>query len=154
MVSPKMRKAASSRPTKTIIGWREYVAFHELGIDRIKAKIDTGARSSALHAWKITPTEVDGVACVAFEVHPLQRNNKVSLPCLAPIVARRQVTSSSGHSEDRYVIETKLGIGGKAYRVELSLTNRDTMGFRLLLGRTAVRRHFLVDPGRSFLVSK
>lgn len=155
MLGPTNRKRNTRRTKRAqlpVAGWREYVGFPELGIDQLKAKIDTGARSSALHAWNITPIEVDGAQWVAFEVHPLQRNNKVTVHCRAPLTAKRRVTSSSGHSEHRYVIETALRIGDRVYPVELSLTNRDAMGFRLLLGRTAIRGRFLVDAGRSYLV--
>jgi ribosomal protein S6--L-glutamate ligase len=139
---PQIENATLAVPNSPSFLWR----------DQLKAKIDTGARSSALHAWNITPIEVDGAQWVAFEVHPLQRNNKVTVHCRAPLTAKRRVTSSSGHSEHRYVIETALRIGDRVYPVELSLTNRDAMGFRLLLGRTAIRGRFLVDAGRSYLV--
>lgn len=150
-VSKHRQKQRKSRRPVDTVGWREYVSLPELGVDRIKAKIDTGARSSALHAWNVVPFEKDGCPWVTFDVHPLQRNNKVILSCRAPLTTRRFVTSSSGHREIRFVVGTKLRIGTKNFPIELTLTNRDAMGFRLLLGRTAIRRKFLVNPSKSYL---
>jgi hypothetical protein len=153
---PKRRAKRHAKPRveKTVIGWREWVALPGLGVERIKAKIDTGARTSALHAWNIRPFERQGAPWVRFEVHPVQRNNRIILSCAAPVVDRREVRSSSGHREIRYVVATALDIGGDRRDIELTLTKRDEMGFRLLLGRTALRGHHLVDPGRSYRTGK
>jgi hypothetical protein len=135
-------------------GWREWVALPALGVDRIKAKLDTGARSSAVHAWDIAPHAVDGETWVAFTLHPLQRNDRVRKECLARVVDRRYVTNSGGGRERRYVIETLLRIGELEWPIELTITNRDEMGFRMLIGRTAMTGRLIVDPSRSYLIGK
>ena len=136
---------------KLTIGWREWVSFPDFGIDKIKAKIDTGARSSSLHAWKIRPFQKDGVDWVRFELHPLQRTNKITCQCEARVIEQRKIKSSSGHETLRYIISSKVVMGNISWPIELALGNRDAMGFRLLLGRTAVRNRFLVDAGHSYL---
>lgn len=141
------------RPKK-IISWREWVRLPDLDVGRIKAKIDTGARTSALHAYKITPFTKDGAAYVRFIVHPLQRSNTPEITCVALVIDHRGVTDSGGRREQRYVIRTMLKLGKSAWPIELTLTNRDQMGFRMLIGRQALRRRYLVDPGRSFIVRK
>ncbi|HSX20975.1 MAG TPA: RimK/LysX family protein [Gammaproteobacteria bacterium] len=136
---------------KQIIGWREWVAFPDLGIEKIKAKIDTGARSSALHAYDIQVYKTKtGKVRAKFFVHPLQKNSKCSIPCHADVIDQRYVKSSSGQKELRTTILTNLLLGAQTWPIEITLTNRDSMGFRLLIGRTALRRKFLVDPQRSF----
>jgi hypothetical protein len=142
------------RRQKSVIGWREFVSLPDFPVDRIKAKIDTGARSSAIHAWNICLLENDGRLWISFNVHPIQRNNQYCISCVAPLVGKRLVTSSNGHREERLIVKTTLGVGSIRQPIELSLTNRDSMGFRLLLGRTAVRRHFIVDAGRSYLMER
>ena len=138
---------------KQIIGWREWVAFPELGIEKIKAKIDTGARSSALHAYDIETYKTRaGKRKVKFCVHPLQKNSKVIVDCHASVIDQRIIKSSSGQKELRTTILSILNMGDAQWPIELTLTNRDTMGFRLLIGRTAIKRQFLVDPQRSFLM--
>ncbi len=140
---------------KQIIGWREWVAFPDLPIDQIKAKIDTGARSSALHAYNIEFYKTkNGKSRVKFIVHPLQKNMKHAIQCHADVVDERYVKSSSGQQELRATILTTLKMGDETWPIELTLTNRDNMGFRLLIGRTALRKKFLVDPQRSFLLDK
>lgn len=137
---------------KQIIGWREWVSFPELGIDKIKAKIDTGARSSALHAYNIETYKTNtGKMRVRFVVHPLQKNNHLIVACHADLIDQRLVKSSSGQKELRTTILANLKMGEQDWPIEITLTNRDTMGFRLLIGRTAIKRKFLVDPQRSFL---
>ena len=139
---------------KREIGWREWVAMPELGIRRIKAKIDTGARTGALHAWNIVPVRRKGVRWVKFTVHPEQRNNRYSIACKARLKDMRLVRASSGHAERRYVIETVVALGDRLWPIELTLTDRDKMGFRLLLGRASVRGAFLVNPGKSYLMGR
>lgn len=136
---------------KPMLGWREWVALPELKLARIKAKIDTGARSSALHAFAIEPYRKGGQRWVMFGIHPLQKNSDVAIECHAPVVDRRIVTDSGGHKQRRYVIETQLVLGQSAIRAEMTLTNRDTMRFRMLLGRTAMDARFVIDPGASYL---
>ena len=139
---------------KRIIGWREWLAMPSLGIDRIKAKIDTGARTSALHAYDLESFCKDGAPWVRFTVHPLQRSKKQGLTCAAPVVDQRDVTSSTGHRETRYVIVVEISLGGESWPIEISLADRDEMGFRMLLGRTAVEGRMIVDPDRSYVMGR
>lgn len=131
-------------------GWREWCALPDLGIPAIKAKVDTGAKTSALHTFKIEPFSEDGVDYVRFWVHPLQRSEKVVCVCVAVIKDERNVTDSGGHQEMRYIIETQLLIGDKRWPIEMSLTNRDSMRFRMLLGRSAIFENTVVDPSASY----
>jgi hypothetical protein len=145
------RRVSRPKPPRTWVGWREWVALPDLGLERLKAKVDTGAATSALHAIHIRRFTEDGRPRVRFDVHPEQRRTDVSRHCVADVIDERVITSSNGHRERRLVIRTRLVIGGVRYPVELTLTNRDTMGFRLLIGRRAMRHRLLVDPGASFL---
>lgn len=135
------------------IGWREWLALPELGVPGLKAKVDTGARSSALHAFDVELIERQGSARVRFKIHPLQRNSIEVITAEADLVDQRTVRSSGGHEQLRPVIHTVVKLGEWQWSIELTLTNRDVMGFRMLLGRQAIRQRFLVDPGRSFLQS-
>lgn len=139
--------------TKAVIGWREWVGLPDLGVDRIKAKIDTGARTSAIHAFEIVPFERNGEKYVGFSLHPVQHRRFPVVNCEARVIDERTVTSSNGEREKRYVVETGIKLGEEVWPIELTLTNRDEMGFRMLLGRRAVRRRFVVDPGSSFKLS-
>ncbi|MGJ3251340.1 MAG: ATP-dependent zinc protease family protein [Elainellaceae cyanobacterium] len=139
-----------SRP---IIGWREWIALPELDISTIKAKIDTGARSSALHAYDIEPFEREGKSMVRFKVHPYQRDIHHVVAAEAEIFDKRHVRNSGGHAELRLVILTPVRLNGIEWSIELTLTNRDVMGFRMLLGRQAVRERFLIDASRSYIQS-
>lgn len=139
---------------KKIIGWREWVKLPDFGVKRIKAKMDTGARTSALHAFKVTPFTRDGAAYVRFALHPVQRQSTPEIPCVARVIDQRRITDSGGKAEERYIIRTTLKIGKSSWPVEFSLANRDQMGFRMLIGRQALRRRYLVDPGRSFVVRR
>ncbi|MBI1311982.1 ATP-dependent zinc protease [bacterium] len=133
-----------------VIGWREWLELPDLGIRRVKAKIDTGARSSSLHAFDVRPFERDGKQFVRFRVHPLQRNNRQSVEAEAEVLEYRKVKSSNGQTSKRPVILTTVEALGEVWQIELTLANRDEMGFRMLLGREAVRGRFLVDAGSSF----
>ena len=132
------------------IGWREWVSLPSLGLPLVKAKVDTGARSSALHAFDVKAFRRKGEPWVRFKVHPLQRKDEVELEVEARVHDRRHVRSSSGHRDYRYVIRTEVEIMGQSFLVELTLSERTEMGFRMLLGREAMRGRFLVDPGGSY----
>lgn len=136
---------------KIIIGWREWLALPDLDIRAVKAKIDTGARTSALHAYYLEPFESDSVLKVKFGVHPLQRRKDVEIHCIADVVDRRRVTSSDGQSERRYVIRTVAELGTLRWPIELALTSRKSMRFRMLLGRAAISNHLIIDPAQSYL---
>ncbi len=142
----------SSHPLPTI-GWREWVALPLLDIAKVKAKIDTGARSSSLHAFDIQSFERDGVTLLRFVVHPVQRDVSTTIVAEAVLLDERSVRNSGGHAELRPVIQTMVMVGQLEWPIELTLTDRDAMGFRMLLGRQAVRRRFLVDAGESYLLS-
>lgn len=133
------------------LGWREWLSLPELGIPDIKAKVDTGARTSALHAFFLEPFERDGREWVRFQIHPLQRNLKHVVECEARVKDRREVRDSGGHQELRYVIETLVKIGDREMPLELTLTDRESMKFRMLLGRTALCDNYAVDSGASYL---
>ena len=137
---------------KIIVGSEEWCGLASLNIPAIKARVDSGARTSALHAVNIAPFTKNDEAWVRFEVHPLQHNGKTTVFCEAPIVDKRRVKSSSGASETRYVIKSALSIGDYSGEIELTLTNRDSMGYRMLLGRQAMTGKMLVDPSASFLL--
>jgi len=136
------------------IGWREIIALPELKVPKIKVKIDTGARSSALHAFHIQTFYQDGKEMVRFQIHPHQRDSHRTVSAIAELLGYKEVKNSGGHVQKRPVIQTVIDIGGNQWQIELTLANRDLMGFRMLLGRQALRGHFLVDPGRSFLLKK
>src|SRR4051812_18010912 len=147
----KALKLAAEPPPrkKKTVGWREWIRLPDLAIARVKAKLDTGARTSALHAFKITPFSKDGAAYVRFVVHPLQRRKTPEIACVALVIDYRNVMDSGGRIEERYVIRTCIKLGKSLWPIELTLTNRDQMGFRMLIGRQALRRRYIVDPSRS-----
>jgi hypothetical protein len=134
------------------IGWREWVALPDLDVPAIKAKIDTGARTSALHAYRIEPFRRAGAVWIRFELHPIQRSEATKVVCEARAIDQRMVRNSGGGVERRYIIRTSLKLGGEAWPIELALANRDQMGFRMLLGRTALEGRALIEPGRSYLL--
>lgn len=140
--------------TYPIIGWREWVALPELGLNRIKAKIDTGARTSALHAFSLNPFIENGNDRICFDIHPAQHDTDTVITCVADIVDKRLVTDSGGHQEERFVILTPLTIAGQSWPIEITLTERENMLFRMLLGRNALRKHFVINPARSFVTTR
>jgi hypothetical protein len=145
---------AENKPEKVTIGWREWVALPGLGIERIKAKVDTGARTSALHGFEIEELGDGEVQRVRFRIHPVQKDNSTEIQCEADVVDRRVVRDSGGHQELRWVIRTDIRIGDQTWPAEFTLTSRDDMLFRMLLGRTAMKGRAVVDPSRSYLMGK
>ncbi|RUO71830.1 ATP-dependent zinc protease [Idiomarina ramblicola] len=137
----------------TTIGWQEWGALPELHINPIHMKVDTGAKTSCLHAFKLEPFERDGQEWLRIFMHPEQGSLREQV-CEAPVFDKREVTDSGGHTETRYVIRTRLQLGKFDEAVELTLTNRDTMKFRMLLGRQAMRGQFIVDPQASHLLGE
>lgn len=139
---------------KIIIGSEEWCHLPQLGIPAVKVRVDSGARTSALHAFNIKSFKRGGIPWVSFHVHPLQRSRAVSLHCEAPIVDRRMVKNTSGASEKRYVIRVPMRMGEHIWEIELTLTNRDSMGYRMLLGREAMANRILVDPSASMSLGR
>lgn len=135
-----------------LVGWREWVFLHSFDGTPIKAKVDTGARTSALHAFQIDTFSRDNQLWVRFGLHPRQQDTDYVVTCEAQVKDRRQVTDSGGHKEMRYVIETLLSLDGQTFVTEVTLTDRENMRFRMLLGRTALKKRYLVDSGRSFIL--
>ena len=127
------------------------MSLPSIGVPWLKAKLDTGARTSAIHAFDLEEFERDGVPWVRYSVHPWQRSAEDSVVAESPIVDRRGVRSSSGHTEERLVVMLELSLVGHRVDAEMTLSRRDEMGFRMLVGREALRRGFLVDPGRSYV---
>ncbi|MFY7957111.1 MAG: RimK/LysX family protein, partial [Flavobacterium macrobrachii] len=139
---------------KIILGSEEWCSFPELGIPAIKARVDSGAKTSALHAINIAPFIKEGENWVKFDINPIQNNLKTVIHCEAKLIDKRVVKSSSGFREQRYVIQTKLAIGNDIWEIEMTLTNRDSMGFRMLLGREAMSGRILVDPEQKYLLGQ
>jgi hypothetical protein len=153
LASPRSNMEARPTPKEPLtIGWREWVALPDLDVRAIKAKIDTGARTSALHAYRIEPFRRAGALWLRFELQPMQRSEAMKVVCEARAVDQRVVRNSGGGIERRYVIRTSLKLGEEVWPIELALTNRDQMGFRMLLGRTALQGRALIEPGRSYLL--
>jgi len=142
------------RPPLLVIGWREWVGLPDFGIREIKVKVDTGARSSSLHAFDLHTFERNGAQWVRFQVHPVQRKKDRTVEVEAEVLEYRSVRSSSGKATLRPVIVTNVTLMGITWPVELTLASRDEMGFRMLLGREAFRRRFLVDAGKSYCGGK
>lgn len=147
--------AAVDTSTMITIGWREWVSLPQLGIPAIKAKVDTGARTSAVHAVDIKPYKHDdGSDWVDFTIQPIQRNSSVQRRCKAPVLDVRRVTDSGGHRSDRYFISTDIRIGSIIRRIELTLSQREDMLFRMLLGRTAMVPGIVVVPQLSYSLGR
>ena len=137
-----------------IVGWREWLRLPDFGVKLIKVKVDTGARTSCLHAENVRFVRRGTKRYVRFTVFPKQRSERGKVDVIAPLIGQRNVRSSNGVSELRPVVSTTVDVGGTTWEIELTLTSRDVMGFRMLLGRQAVRRHAVVDPGRSYITRK
>lgn len=137
------------------IGWREWIGFPHLNIPQLKAKVDTGARTSALHAFKLNYFTENNIPMVRFYIHPRQRKSTPVIQCTAPLKEMRWVSDSGGHREERPVIETLIKIGDLEWPIEITLTSRDDMRFRMLLGRTAMKtKHLTINPSASYLLGK
>ncbi|TWT66194.1 ATP-dependent zinc protease family protein [Allorhodopirellula solitaria] len=154
MSAPSDHPTVPSDDPMFIIGWREWVGLPELGVAHVKAKIDTGARSSSIHAFDVETYVEDDVERVRFSIHPVQNRDDIFVNADVPILERRHVRSSNGEVSERIVIRTPLAILQRQVLVDLTLANRDAMGFRMLVGREAIRRRFLVDPAASFLAGR
>ena len=139
---------------KKVIGNQEWCAFPGLNIPAIKARVDSGAKTSSIHAFNIQAFVKDDLNWVSFEVHPLQRNDEILIRCECLFIDRRNVKSSSGTSEKRYVINTPISLGDQVWDIELTLTDRDAMGYRMLLGREAMNGRFIIDPSMQCLLGK
>ena len=137
-----------------IVGWREWVALPDLGVPALKAKLDTGARTSALHAEQITPFDRDGAPWVRFVVRPRPKHPETAFTCEAPVVGRRAVRSSNGQTQTRYVIRTSVALGEQTWPIECTLTRRTGMRFPMLLGRTALAGHYAVDPAAGYVTGR
>jgi len=148
---PNLCAVAKRKAKRKTIGWREWVSLPDLGVKEIKAKVDTGADNSSLHAFVVERFEDDGRQMVRFDIHPRQRKRKPSIPCVAEVVGERMVKNPGGRAERRPIIRTKLVVAGEEFEALINLTTRDEMTFRMLLGRRTVSKNFIVDPGRSYL---
>lgn len=145
----------TKRRPKTNIGWEEWCGLPDLELPAVKVKVDTGAKTSALHAYDIKPFTENGQKFVRFKIHPLQKNDRIEKICVAPLSDHRYVMSSNGERERRFVISTTLEFPEFSIQAELTLTSRHNMAFRMLLGREALRKaKFVVDPSKSFLLGK
>lgn len=141
--------------SENVVGWREWVELPDLGLSFIKAKVDTGARSSCLHAFELEVFQRNDEDWARFKVHPVQGNEQKIVECEAKVLDRRTVRDSGGHVEERVVILTTMRLGGWADKVEMTLTSRDNMRFRMLMGRTSIgKAGFVVDPARSYVQGK
>jgi hypothetical protein len=139
---------------KIIIGRLESIDLPQLGIEDLEVRVDTGAKTSSLHVDNIKKSIVDGVHQVTFDIHPDSHNVNRIVTCTAPLSDIRKIKSSNGTSEQRYVIDTTIVLGGESWAIEISLTDRSDMSYLMLFGREALGERFLVDPSKVFLGSK
>ncbi|WP_131106210.1 ATP-dependent zinc protease family protein [Ornithinimicrobium sufpigmenti] len=146
-----MSERAHHTTEQTVVGWREWVRLPEVGVDWVKAKVDTGAKTSSLHAFDLRTFDRDGHDWVRFVVHPWQATAEDEVVVELPVHDSRTVRSSSGHAEERYVVLLPVVLGGRTVPAEVTLTGRDEMGFRMLVGREVLVQGYLVDPARSYL---
>ena len=146
-----MYQVDRSSHSNTLTGWREWVSLPDAGVDWIKAKVDTGARTSSLHAFDIEEFQREGEDWVRFRVNPWQDSDADATFVESPLHDRREIRSSSGHTELRLVVLLAIRLVDRLVVSEVTLSKRDAMGFRMLIGREALRRGFIVDPARSFL---
>lgn len=137
-----------------IIGWREWVGLPGLGVEKIKAKVDSGARTASLHAFDMKIYKRRGREFVKFSIHPMQLSSAGEKICHAPILEYRNIKSSNGATQRRPVIVTTVQLMNQTWEIEVTLTNRDEMGFRMLLGRETIRKRFLINTDKSFLGNK
>jgi len=142
------------RRSLPVLGWREWVAFPQLDVPLMECKVDTGAKTSALHAFYVEEFEQNGKKMVRFGLHPQRDRTEKEIHCVCEVEDERIVSDSGGHREKRYVIKTQVVLGNESWPIELTLTNRDSMRFRMLLGRTAMADNFVVDPGAKNLMGK
>jgi hypothetical protein len=149
-MSKRIARLVKRKGELAVIGWREWVGLPDLGIAHIKTKVDTGARSSSLHVVGLEHLEKDGVKYVRFKIHPAQRSAREVVQAEAEVLEYRSVRSSSGRASLRPVIVTSVALLGDVWKIEVTLANRDEMGFRMLLGRESFRNRFLVDAGTSY----
>lgn len=152
--SQASRSVLAQKSKPIIIGWREWMALPDLHIPAIKVKVDTGARTSCLHALDIQPYDKDGVPHVRFLVPPLQQRSSHIIECSAAVIDQRKIRDSGGHTELRYVIKTKLRYAGRERQIDITLTHRKNMRFRMLLGRTALTPNLIVDAGASYRLGR
>lgn len=143
-----------SNKKKIVIGWQEIISLPKIGLPAIKAKIDTGAKTSSLHAENIKYFTKNNKQYISFDVHPMQKHKEIIVKCQAILTAKRNVKSSSGCKENRPIIETEIKIGNHSFNIELNLTKRDYMKSRMLLGRDAIKNNMIIDPEYKFLHGK
>ena len=148
------KTARHSVDRKIVVGWREWIALPQLCTGQIKAKLDTGAHTSTLHAWNIEPTLIDKIPHVRFCTHSFEKGGKHAVECVMERNDRRWVKNSSGDADNREVILTLLTVANQSWPIEVTLTNRADMGFRFLLGREAMRGRLIVDPSRSYIMGR
>lgn len=149
---PTQQRSRKKQPLE--IGWREWVSFPDYGIGSIKAKIDTGAKTSAIHAFRIREVDYEGARHVEFFLHPEQKRRNPEIRCIAPVLDQRLIKSSNGTVQNRFIVSTTLAIADREWSIDLSLTNRDDMGFRLLIGRDALRNKVIIHPAKSFMLGR
>ena len=154
MSQPVTATDAPDGEARTIVGWREWVSLPQADLDWVKAKIDTGARSSSIHAFDLEVVEADGEERVRFSIHPWQRSDEDHVELTLPVLDRREVRSSNGQTEQRYAVAMDVTLAGRTITTVMTLSNRDEMGFRMLIGREALERGFLVDSALSYAGGK